>query len=483
MSQKTQRSLTAKWRRAPSISSRTKSGTIGIAMSCECGCSSVAPAAAPWFLKIRMCFRRMSRCRSSIRSRYPHNTCTISGSDMSASVRSCCGVSMITSWAPMPFMRSYMPSPVRSKVPSTCSAGYLLGTTRTSHPGPLGAPPFWRYAITSGGVIASWPGQNGQCSRPTIAARSKWKSWGRCWRSVEMITQRPVTGSLRSCGIECVLHDLDRGLAGVDANRDDVEAARDAGEAMPHHIVDGGLGDAPLLERRHRVVAVAEFVAVARLHLDEDDRRAVARDDVQFSPAATVAAGKNCVPAAFELGDGEIFAQFSKARTGVGHGDAGQQEAHQVGVARRAVGTWYVPGTYLARTWYLPGTGTFDLAQRVVQDLHRHVRLLARQHERRREPDRVLSRPEDQQSAPECRLDDRVALRRRALLGPAIAHELDADHQPSTPNVADQRMRVGDRLQRREQMRADRRRVGDQFVLQQLDRRNRRRARHRVAAE
>ncbi len=31
----------------PSISARTKSGTIGNAISCECECSSVAPAAAP----------------------------------------------------------------------------------------------------------------------------------------------------------------------------------------------------------------------------------------------------------------------------------------------------------------------------------------------------------------------------------------------------------------------------------------------------
>src|SRR5947207_248486 len=45
---------------------------------------------------------------------------------------------MITSCAPMPLMRSNMPSPARSTVPSTCTAGNLLGTTRTSQPGVFG---------------------------------------------------------------------------------------------------------------------------------------------------------------------------------------------------------------------------------------------------------------------------------------------------------------------------------------------------------
>ena len=38
--------------------------------------------------------------------------------------------------------------------------------------GVFGALP-WRYASTSGGVIASCPGQNGQCSRPRTVADSK----------------------------------------------------------------------------------------------------------------------------------------------------------------------------------------------------------------------------------------------------------------------------------------------------------------------
>src|SRR5207248_748911 len=64
----------------------------------------------------------------------------------------------------------------------------------------LGAVPFSRYAITSCGVICSCPGQNGHCSRPIVFARSNRKSFGRFCRSVEMMTHRPVTGSLRSSG-------------------------------------------------------------------------------------------------------------------------------------------------------------------------------------------------------------------------------------------------------------------------------------------
>src|SRR5712691_11604615 len=151
---------------------------------------------------------------------------------------------MITSWAPIPFMRSNIPSPSRSSVPSTCSDGNLFGTTRMSHPGAFGAPPFWRYDNTSGGVIASCPGQNGQCSRPMVDARSRRKSFGRFCRSVEIITHRPVTGSLRSSGISKVrrqmsevqsqklergvkriLEQLDDRRPRVEMDRHDVEAA------------------------------------------------------------------------------------------------------------------------------------------------------------------------------------------------------------------------------------------------------------------
>ncbi len=73
-----------------------------------------------------------------MRSRNAHSTRSISGSDIVASVLPWSGVSMITSCAPMPFIRSNSPSPSRSRFPSTCSAGNLFGTTRRSHPGPFG---------------------------------------------------------------------------------------------------------------------------------------------------------------------------------------------------------------------------------------------------------------------------------------------------------------------------------------------------------
>src|SRR5271163_2190 len=108
---------------------------------------------------------------------------------------------MITSCAPTPFILSNRPSPSRSKSPSMPSAGNLLGTTRTVQPGVF-APPLLRpYTRISGGVLASWPGQNGQFfplgNGVTLSRR---KSFGRLPRSVEIITQRPVIGSFRNSG-------------------------------------------------------------------------------------------------------------------------------------------------------------------------------------------------------------------------------------------------------------------------------------------
>src|SRR5262249_52607138 len=184
---------------------------------------------------------------------------------------------MITSCAPMPFIRSNIPSPARSSVPSTCSAGYLFGTTRTSQPGEFDAPPFCRYDSTSGGVSASRPGQNGHCARSTGTTCSRRKSLGRFWRSVEMITQRPVTGSLRSSGIEGVLiNGHDWPLAQVDG--DDVEAARPVALASAREVLDGELDYAALLRVRDRLGAVAERRAVPCFHFHEDQRPTVPPD-------------------------------------------------------------------------------------------------------------------------------------------------------------------------------------------------------------
>ncbi len=69
---------------------------------------------------------------------------------------------MMTSCAPTPFMRSCTPKPLRSRFPSMRSAGNLFGTTRTSQPRWFGPLPLWRTAMISGGVLLSFPSQNGQ---------------------------------------------------------------------------------------------------------------------------------------------------------------------------------------------------------------------------------------------------------------------------------------------------------------------------------
>ena len=132
MSQKTQRSFAAKCRRAPSSSSRTKSrhdrqrdqlrvrvlerrarrravvlehqDVAEAAVALEIEHPLAERPQHPLDLRLRHRRQRLDRDR---------------------------GVSMITSCAPMPFIRSNMPSPSRSSVPSTCSAGNLFGTTRS----------------------------------------------------------------------------------------------------------------------------------------------------------------------------------------------------------------------------------------------------------------------------------------------------------------------------------------------------------------
>src|SRR3989442_2353559 len=111
-------------------------------------------------------------------------------------------VSMITSWAPTPSIRVKRPTFVRSVLPSMRRAGNLLDTTRTVHPGVLGAVPGARIAKISGGVCASLPSQNGQRSLSLASTASCLKSVGRAARSVAMMTQRREIGSLRNSGTE-----------------------------------------------------------------------------------------------------------------------------------------------------------------------------------------------------------------------------------------------------------------------------------------
>jgi hypothetical protein len=69
----------------------------------------------------------------------------------------------------------------------------------------------------------------------------------------------------------------------------------------------------------HRFGGVAKRAAVARFHFDEDQRTAVARDDVNFSMPPAPAPGNYFIPAAFELRDGEILARFSQGDPSIGH--------------------------------------------------------------------------------------------------------------------------------------------------------------------
>src|SRR5208283_1406006 len=78
-------------------------------------------------------------------------------------------------------------------------AANLLGITRTSQD-----PPFAGDRITSGGVLLSFPGQNGQLSTKAgtgSTTRCVAKSSGRLARSVAMMTHSLVKKFWRSSGI------------------------------------------------------------------------------------------------------------------------------------------------------------------------------------------------------------------------------------------------------------------------------------------
>src|SRR5882724_1204350 len=101
----------------------------------------------------------------------------------------------------MPFILSNMPSAWRPRSPSMPSAGNLFDITRTFQPSLLRDPSLLgRKARISGGVLLSLPGQKGQKLPPLATTRSRVKSPGRLERSVEMMTQRPVTESFLSSG-------------------------------------------------------------------------------------------------------------------------------------------------------------------------------------------------------------------------------------------------------------------------------------------
>src|SRR2546426_5882302 len=67
------------------------------------------------------------------------------------------------SCAPTPSTLTDGPSRCSRTSPTRSNVGNLFGTHRIDQPSPSGFPRS-RYARTSGGVIVSWPSQNGQLS-------------------------------------------------------------------------------------------------------------------------------------------------------------------------------------------------------------------------------------------------------------------------------------------------------------------------------
>jgi hypothetical protein len=97
----------------------------------------------------------------------------------------------------------------------------------------------------------------------------------------------------------------------VHLDGDHVEPARTVVQPVPGQIVYGHLRDASLFPGRERLGAAAELFANSSLDLHEHRRTGIAGNDVNFSKLRAVAAIKNCVPSALELGAREIFPQFS----------------------------------------------------------------------------------------------------------------------------------------------------------------------------
>ena len=100
-------------------------------------------------------------------------------------------------------------------------------------------------------------------------------------------------------------------MAGVD--QDAIEAA--VGIAVSRQPVAGGEDDAPALARRDAGRGAAEVAAAALAHLDEDERAAMARDQVDLAATHAEIARHDAQAAAFEIGGG-LRLGFAAARHG-----------------------------------------------------------------------------------------------------------------------------------------------------------------------
>ena len=237
------------------------------------------------------------------------------------------------------------------------------------------------------------------------------------------------------------------------------------GQPVARQVVDApSTRSLPLLARRHRLGRGPELRGRPRLDLDEHDRLAVARHDVDFAMPRAVAARKNCVPAALELGDGAIFAGFSELlalrrsccrqqRQGCRHDRVSRRPAPIVD-SRRCSGGPAEAGRYEPEL-------TFGSSASSSTPQHA-VRLL-----RRRRPSggarRIAFRPAPRISTPRRNIAWTSALRSstaRSFVF-AIADQLDADHQARAADVADDRVLLLQRAEAVHQVLADGRGVRD----------------------
>src|SRR5712691_4477462 len=102
-------------------------------------------------------------------------------------------------------MRRHTSCRLRVGWPALDSAANLLGMTRTAQ----GSFIFAGYRITSGGVLLSFPGQNGQLSTKdgtVCGGRCVANSSGRLARSVAIMTHSMVKKFCRSSGTVVLLH-------------------------------------------------------------------------------------------------------------------------------------------------------------------------------------------------------------------------------------------------------------------------------------
>src|SRR3972149_2658180 len=110
---------------------------------------------------MRIYFKRESLQRSIYRSLYAHKISLIYFSSSLESGLPCSGVSIITSWAPMPFILLYITCSLLLSLPSIIRAGKRLGITRTHHPDEFGLALLSLKASISSGVFDSLPEQKG----------------------------------------------------------------------------------------------------------------------------------------------------------------------------------------------------------------------------------------------------------------------------------------------------------------------------------